>query len=415
MTADIQTMLALSKQLIEAGKQLEREATQAIEEKAEQDLVVPETKDFLSEFSWEISRHGCGGHHYAHGTPITDSAKTLIESVSASIETGRYGFSPKTETLRDRLSEWGDSTALYMGTTSPPRLIFHLDSAHKLASWLQNYSHLKLTNSPDSLNEIRHVLEMVAASAREELKTRRETLETLTGALGLLPVAVDAISLDLVDWDAVGRGKEEAPRLLNFSGHKIRLGRTGMKAGEWIYVGPKPNKFPRIEDSYHWGWDHSKESKESAPEYTGAGLSREEAIAQVDRYYATLYRYQGEGIAELVHSKNLQKDETEDPILVDAIDWNEVAYGKQQAPKLLSIIGDRIDKRSEGDWIYVGLPEDLGNSHWGWDYSDSHPAASGGLSKGEAISYMKDTSRYSALYQYRGEGIAELVASKQKS
>ena len=106
----------------------------------------------------------------------------------------------------------------------------------------------------------------------------------------------------------------------------------------------------------------------------------------------------------------------EDLVMADTIDWNDVTDGKQYAPKLIRIPENVAVSRKKGEWIYVGP-----RNSWGWDHCSS-PLRSYGLSKKRAIAYMNNyysdysaySSNYSALYRYKENGIAELVASKHK-
>ena len=396
MTADVETMLALSEQLIEAGQQLGREARNIQLEHSEEDLVLPETKDFLSEFSWEMlqDHREETSWWYAQGTPLTDGAKKLIEAVSASIENTQYGCTPKTRTLSEQLSEWGDPLSLYIGTSPPVCgcLLFHLKSADELTSWLQTYSYLKLTNSPDSLNEIRQAFEKAAASIKEEWEIARKRLETFTKAIENLKP--EPVALNTIDWNEVAAGKLPAPILIRLgNGADGGISRTGRTEGEWIYAGPG-----RV------GWDYAY--SHSHPD---GGRTQIQAIAHMKcgtTSFSALYLYRRDGIAELVASKNHpKKDPTANAISVNAINW-----GEQEAPQLIKDI--KFNERVVGQWIYAGPATSYGGPQWSWD--DSKEASSErGLSEESAIARveLRESSirAFSALYRYVGTGIAELV------
>ena len=203
------------------------------------------------------------------------------------------------------------------------------------------------------------------------------------------------ISVAAVDWDEVAKGNQKAPQLLDLrdEGHH---GFNWLTGGEWVYV------------LRAMGSDHLRCNWGSSDEAAQGGRPLKEAIHQTNKEYLALYQYLGDGIAEWVYTP-------EQSILVDAVDWDEVDKGDQEAPRLLNLnIQDppqRLATLKANEWIYVGVgtEDTAGIYHTGWD-------PSGSVSLKQALSRIKKGVPFylgfSDIYRYVGEGIAEWVCSK---
>ncbi|KKK84200.1 hypothetical protein LCGC14_2785760, partial [marine sediment metagenome] len=116
-----------------------------------------------------------------------------------------------------------------------------------------------------------------------------------------------------------------------------------------------------------WGWDQSPESSSSH------GLQLEEVIGRMKdesstyySRYAAVYRHLGEGVAELVYSKNQENEPATDIMTPTDADIqvlrrmvvDTLASSFQHKRSLLQVL-DSLKQLSMADWILKMKPEEL--------------------------------------------------------
>ncbi len=317
--------IQLGDQLVKLGNQLQTEWHAKALKEFEESFILPESEDFLTEFSWEINNHpsDIGERNVAGwprweviGTPVSAYAKSIMEMTSEVNKLPNQwvgGVHPKVREFQQRLQSWAPSDE---PTAWPPdenlRWSFggHSKTTESLAAWLHTFNHLHFTNLSEAADKIREIIEKEKAEVKNAFEKRHgdleEALKNLYCAQGnsmeLLPVAAGAI-----DWIDVAYGKQQAPKLLNILG--VNRNRS---EGDWIYVGPPKDAYGDLDHPY-LGWNYSTDSIPPAgalSQERAIAYTQERAIAYMEnapyRLYSALYRYKGNGIAELVASKHRQ-------------------------------------------------------------------------------------------------------------
>ncbi len=123
-------------------------------------------------------------------------------------------------------------------------------------------------------------------------------------------------------------------------------------------------------------------------------------------------------LAHTLSQAHWSRKPVDNPVPLKSVNWKEVVSGKQKAPQLIEVWAGKWV--TGGEWIYVCSTEtEHRNVDFGWDRSEySTPVA--GCGKPVGLPFEKalkslERMKYSALYRYLRNGIAELVCVAPKS
>ncbi len=186
MTNEIENLHNLATKLIETGQKLREEARQKALYENNKELSIPEGKNILTGFTWELDLmrpSPSGWWAFIKGTPATERAKALIAAAQSSV-----GMDSVWNFLQKQVSNIGKPHKLAMNTAylsggNFPYLIWCLGSIEELERWLKSHSHLEITNLSNTIEK--EIPSLIVQKQREAkiFETKCEQLSELACSL----------------------------------------------------------------------------------------------------------------------------------------------------------------------------------------------------------------------------------------